>query len=164
MNYLFPHRFKKVSGIIFYASIPLGLYWLFTDQYDSLLEVPVLNLFSADMVITTPETENILGSEGGNWIYNGILDEIMTFIVVSTGLIHGFCKENIEDELVANLRANSLKWALFINYGLLIVANFLVYEFSYFYTMVVFMFTLLLFYNLIFGFKLYNHYHTPTEG
>ncbi len=160
MNYLFDHKYKKLSGWVFYLTIPVALFFLFTDQYEELLKIKVFSLFPSEMVITTPETENIVGTRGFQWIENGFLDEILTFIIIVSGILNSFSKEPVEDELISRMRMESLVLSLYINYGLLILSNFFIYELSYFYVMVFHLFTILLFFNLIFKYRLYKHYNS----
>ena len=160
MNYLFNHKLKKISGWIFYLSLPIGLYFFLTDKFDELLTIRVFSLFSYSTIITTEHTENIIGSSGFQWIENGFLDEILTFVIVVSGIINSFCKEEIEDELISKLRMESLVLSLYINYGLLLLANFLVYDLAYFYVLVFHLFAILLFFNLIFKYRLFKHYNS----
>ena len=160
MNYLFDHRFKKVSGWVFYVTVPIAMYFLFTDQYDTLLKIKVFSLFPSDMVVTGPGSENVIGSRGFTWIENGFLDEIFTFIIIVSGIVNSFSKEKVEDELISRIRMESLVLSLYINYGLLILSNFLIYELSYFYVMVFHLFSILLLFNLIFRYRLYKLYNS----
>ncbi len=160
MNYLFDHRFKKASSWVFYLTVPMALYFLFTDQYDNLLKIKVFSLFPSEAIITTPDTENIIGTRGFVWIENGFLDEIFTIIIIVSGILSSFSKEKVEDELISRIRMESLALSLYINYGLLILSNLFIYELSYFYAMVIHLFTILLFFNLIFNFRLYKHYNS----
>ena len=160
MNYLFDHKFKRLSGWIFYLTIPVALYFLFTDQYDQLLQIKVFSIFPSEMIITTPETENIVGSRGFTWIENGFLDEIFTIILIVSGIVNSFSREPVEDELISRIRMESLVMSLYINYGLLILSTLLIYELSYFYVMVIHLFTILLFFNLIFKYRLSKHYNS----
>ena len=158
MNYLFDNKWKGISGWIFYLTIPIGMYLLFTDSFEELFRIRVFSLFSFERTIITPDTENIIGSEGFRWIENGFLDEILTFVIIVSGIIHSFCKEKIEDELISKIRVDSLVLSLYINYGVLLFLNFFVYELSYFYVMVFHLFTILILFNLIFRYKLNIHY------
>ena len=160
MNYLFDHKYKKVSGWVFYITIPIAMYFLFTDQFDHLLKIKVFSLFPSETIITTPETENVIGTRGFTWIENGFLDEIFTFIIIVSGIVNSFSREKVEDELISKIRMESLVLSLYINYGLLLLSNFLIYELSYFYVMVFHLFTILLFFNLIFKYRLYKHYNS----
>ena len=160
MNYLFHHRFKKISGWVFYIMVPIALYFLYTDQYEELLKIRVFSLFPSEMVVTGPGSENVIGSRGFTWIENGFLDEIFTFIIIVSGIVNSFSKEKVEDELISRIRMESLVLSLYINYGLLILSNFFIYELSYFYVMVVHLFSILLLFNLIFKYRLYKHYNS----
>ena len=123
MNYLFKNKWKRISGWIFYLSIPIGIYLLFTDKFEVLMRIKVL---SFDSIFTPPKTENIIGSLGFRWIENGFLDEILTFIIIVSGIVHSFSKERIEDELISKIRMDSLVMSLYINYGFLIFFNFFI--------------------------------------
>ena len=158
MKFLFNHKWKRISGWIFYLTIPVGIYLLFTDSFEDLLNIRVFSLFHSETIFTTSNTENIIGSRGFQWIENGILDEILTFVIIVSGIIHSFCKEKIEDELISKIRMDSLVLSLYINYGVLLFFNFFVYELSYFYVMVFHLFTILILFNLIFRYKLNIHY------
>lgn len=158
MKFLFNNKWKRISGWIFYLTIPVGIYLLFTNSFEDLLKIRVFSLFHSETISTTSNTENIIGSRGFQWIENGILDEILTFVIIVSGIIHSFCKEKIEDELISKIRMDSLVLSLYINYGVLLFFNFFVYDLSYFYVMVFHLFTILILFNLIFRYKLNIHY------
>ena len=140
MNYLFNNKWKRISGWIFYLTIPVGMYLLFTDSFEGLLKIQVFSLLNF------------------RWIENGFVDEILTFVIIVSGIIHSFCKEKIEDELISKIRIDSLVLSLYINYGVLVLFNFFVYELNYIYVMIFHLFTILILFNLIFRYKLYIHY------
>ena len=140
MNYLFNNKWKRISGWIFYLTIPVGMYLLFTDSFEGLLKIRVFSLLDF------------------RWIENGFVDEILTFVIIVSGIIHSFCKEKIEDELISKIRIDSLVLSLYINYGVLVLFNFFVYELNYIYVMIFHLFTILILFNLIFRYKLNIHY------
>ena len=140
MNYLFNNKWKRISGWIFYLTIPVGMYLLFTDSFEGLLKIQVFSLLDF------------------RWIENGFVDEILTFVIIVSGIIHSFCKEKIEDELISKIRIDSLVLSLYINYGVLVLFNFFVYELNYIYVMIFHLFTILILFNLIFRYKLNIHY------
>ena len=158
MKHLFPNKMKRISGIIFYLSLAAGLYLFFTDQFDELLVVKVPQLFSYETIITTPHTENVIGSGKVLWIENGFLDEILTIIIIVSGIINSFSREPLEDELISKIRMESLTLSLYINYGLVILSTLIFFELVYFNVLVFNLFTILLFFNLILRFNLYKHY------
>ncbi len=139
-NYLFPNRYKTISGWVFYISLVAGFYCWSMDFFDEFLVVPVPDLF---------------GQTGGQ---NAILDELFTIIIIVSGLIHCFSKEKVEDELISKIRLDSLIWSLYVNYGLVILATIFIYEFLYFTALVYNLFTILLFFNFKLRYNLYKHY------
>ena len=140
MNYLFNNKWKRISGWIFYLTIPVGMYLLFTDSFEGLLKIHVFSLLDF------------------RWIENGFVDEILTFVIIISGIIHSFCTEKIEDELISKIRIDSLVLSLYINYGVLVLFNFFVYELNYIYVMIFHLFTILILFNLFFRYKLNIHY------
>ena len=60
MNYLFSNKFKKTSGVIFYLSIPIGLFLLLTERIQDIFVVNVFSIFSYEWVGTKiPSLNNI---------------------------------------------------------------------------------------------------------
>jgi hypothetical protein len=149
MNYLFDNKYKKISGLVFYLTSIIGLYLLITDKIVDLFTLNVYSLFSESISDLT---------YGGGWIENGLGDEIFTTIIIISGLINSFSKEKIEDELISKIRLESLTMSLFISYSLEIISTFLIYNLSYMYVLVFNLFIILLLFNLIFRYRLYQHY------
>ena len=149
MNYLFDNKYKKISGLVFYLTSIIGLYLLLTERIFDLFTLNVYSLFSESLSDLT---------YGGGWIENGLGDEIFTTIIIISGLINSFSKEKIEDELISKIRLESLTMSLFISYSLVIISTFLIYNLSYMYVLVFNMFIILLLFNLIFRYKLHQHY------
>ncbi len=115
-NYLFPNRFKNLSGWVFYLSLIIGFILWNTDAFDNYLVIPVPDLFG------TVGTDGLF-DRGSGWMKNGVLDELFTVLIIVSGLIHSFSKEKVEDELIGKLRLDSLIWSLYINYGLVIYSH-----------------------------------------
>jgi hypothetical protein len=149
MNYLFDNKYKKISGLVFYLTSIIGLYLLLTERIFDLFTLNVYSLFSESLSDLT---------YGRGWIENGLGDEIFTTIIIISGLINSFSKEKIEDELISKIRLESLTMSLFISYSLVIISTFLIYNLSYMYVLVFNMFIILLLFNLIFRYKLHQHY------
>jgi len=152
MSYLFSNQFKKTSGIVFYLSIPIGLFLLLTERLQDIFVVNVFSIFSYEW----------FGSErkGFGWIENGLGDEIFTLLIIVSGLINSFSKEKIEDELISRIRLESLSLSLFISFGLIIISTFLVYNINYMYVLVFNLFLIILLFNLILKFRLFKHYNS----
>jgi hypothetical protein len=152
MSYLFSNNFKKPSGIIFYLSILIGFYLLITERLHEMFVVNVFSIFSYEW----------FGSErtGFGWIENGLGDEFFTLLIIVSGLINSFSKEKIEDELISKIRLESLTLSLFINFGLIILSTFLVFNINYMYVLVFNLFLIILLFNLTLKFRLFKHYNS----
>mgnify|MGYP003690430153 FL=1 len=150
MNYLFNYKYKKISGVVFYLSILVGLFLLLTDRIQDIFVVNVFSIFSYEWI----------GSErtGFGWIENGLGDEIFTLLIIISGLVNSFSEEKIEDELISRIRLESLSLSLFISFGLIIISTFLVYNLNYMYVLVFNLFLIIFLFNLIFKFRLFKHY------
>jgi hypothetical protein len=157
-KFLFPHRYKTVSGWIFYLSCLIGIFYLL-EWFD---EIPLFDLFE----ITVPNifrlsVELFVFEENRSfWITNNIFDELLVFLVTISGLINSFSAEPIEDEFISTMRYDALVWSLFVNSGLLLFATAFIYGTAYFSVMAFFLVSILVFFNLRFKIMLYRHYHS----
>ena len=65
-------------------------------------------------------------------------------------------REKIEDEMVRQLRLNSLLVALYINYAVLIVCSLFVYGLDFLYVMIYNMFTMLIIFMAVFRYRMWQ--------
>ena len=158
MQLLFHHKYKRPSGWLFYISLPLGIYSFLTGKFDEYLVLKVYPIFSFSKEIETDRTINIIGSEGFQWIENGFINEILIALIIIAGIVNSFSKEAKEDELIAKYRTESLTLSLYLNYGMVLLATFLIYELTFLYVLVFNLFSILLIFNLLFKYRLYQHY------
>ena len=63
--------------------------------------------------------------------------------------------EKVDDEMVRQLRLNSLLVALYINYAVLIVCSLFVYGLDFLYVMMYNMFTILLIFMVVFRYRMW---------
>ena len=96
MSYLFSNKFKKISGVIFYLSIPIGLFLLLTDRIQDIFVVNVFSIFSYEWF----ESERT----GFGWIENGLGDEVFTLLIIISGLVNSFSKETVERKTTSKER------------------------------------------------------------
>jgi hypothetical protein len=129
-----------------------------TGKFDEYLVLKVYPIFSFSKEIETDSTMNIIGSEGFQWIENGFINEILIALIIIAGIVNSFSKEAKEDELIAKFRTESLTLSLYVNYGMVLLATFLIYELTFLYVLVFNLFSILLIFNLIFKYRLYRHY------
>ena len=150
MNFLLSNKFKKPGWVLLLIGIVLWLTLLGFEFESNLLNTKVLAIWSDDF----------LSNDGSSRIFrileNDIIDEIITLIIITGGLMVSFSKEKIEDEFIAGLRLSSLKWAFLVNYIVLILATLFVYGISYFNILVFNMFTPLIIFIARFNYLVYK--------
>ena len=148
-RYLFSHKFKPVGWFIFLVGVTLGVILMFNDFDYPNWELKVYPLIGEEKGFLTfnPKFE---------WSTNNIADELAAVLIIIGGILVCFSKTKDEDEYISKIRMESLIWATYINYAVLILAIFFVFEMSFFNVMIYNMFTLLLFFILRFHFVLYK--------
>lgn len=154
-NYLFPTVMKKVGWCMFVPSA-IVLILVITDVLsDELVSFPTLligdvGLFSGNQSMVT------LGTEG-------MLYEIATLFVALSLLFISFSKEEEEDEYVENIRMRSFVWAIKSNTLLVILGTWFIFGTLYLELMIVFMYSMFLFFICKFNYELYKLRRTGNE-
>ena len=144
--FLFPNKYKKIGWVLFLGAFSaLLLASILEIDLDSYLEVPVFAISS---------DKSLLASKYFTVITNGILGESLIILTIVGGLLVGFAKTKIEDELIQSIRLQSLALATYINYGFIIFATLFIYGFDYLNIIMLNLFTTLVFFILIFHYKL----------
>ncbi len=147
-NYLFPNRFKKIGWFLFIPGIVIGAIFLITqsDNIDffnvKVLSIAEQPIFGKTVFFTISE--------------NNILDEIIGLLLIIGSLLIAFSKEKSEDEFISKIRLESLVWATYINYAVLIMTIIFVYDMTFFWVLVFNMFNILLFFIIRFNWVLYK--------
>ena len=146
-NYLFPNRFKKIGWLLFIPGIILGIVYLIYQSDISLFDIKVFAI--AEKVIFN-DADFFTISE------NNVLDEISSILLIIGALVIAFSKEKTEDEFISKIRLESLVWATYINYAILIFAIIFIYDMTFLWVLVFNMFTLLVFFLIRFNWALYK--------
>lgn len=146
-NYLLPNRFKKIGWIVFIPSLIAGILWSVFEFEPAALTIKTLALFD-DEFLNNLQFMSITE--------NNILDEIIGVLIIISAIFIAFSKEKEEDEFISKIRLESLVWATYVNYAILILALILVYSMSFFWVMVFNMFTVLIFFIIRYNWALYK--------
>lgn len=146
LNYLFPNRYKKKGVIILIPSIIMGLVTCF-DYEPAFLDLRVPAIFVDELF----GDNKLLG-----FTNNNILNELLGVLIIISSILVAFSKEKQEDEFIAKIRLESLVWATYINYAVLLVAFVFVYDFSFLWVMIFNMFTILIIFIVRFNWQVYK--------
>lgn len=138
-RFLFPHQFRLI-GIMLLVVITIicGIHNYQTGGIFNSTFLGNLNPIPHDVWV--------------RMIYNDILQ-----VGIILGLLFiGFSKEKIEDEQLAQLRLDSLQWAVYVNYGLFILCIVFLYDWKFLSVMIFNIITPLLFFIIRFRWKIYS--------
>lgn len=156
MVYLFKNEHRLWTGWMFYTLAVAGLVLQIGfdgEVFNNLFEWPVFSL-----------TNDQIFAERRGWIIeNNVLDELIVVGLIISGLVHGFSRARIEDEMIAKIRMEALVWSLFWSYALLAVGTLVIYGTYYFQVMTFQMFLVLLMFNIRFDLNLMQHYKLGTH-
>lgn len=147
-TFLFPSQYKILGWILFIPSI-IALLVIVIAGYnlDSALQTSVFAIVETPL-FSNPKYFAI--------IQNSILDEILLLTAIIGGILVGFSRTEYEDEYISKIRFESLIWAMYFNFALMIFATIFIYGFIYFYILSANVFSMLLFFIIRFHIKLYQ--------
>jgi len=144
-NYLLPNRNKKLGWFLFIPGVLLGIVFLIYQSAISLFDIKVFAI--AEKGIFSDNTFFSITD-------NNVLDELSSILMIIGALLVAFSKEKSEDEFISKIRLESLVWATYINYAILILAVIFVYHMTFLWVLVFNMFTLLVFFLVRFNWAL----------
>ncbi|WP_298396147.1 hypothetical protein [Flavobacterium sp.] len=147
-HFLLPNSFKKIGWLLFIPALILTVVFsIINGDADSYLNVTTFAIY-----------QETIGQKSGffSLIENSITDELLTIAMIVGGLFIGFSKLKNEDEYIAKIRYESLVWATYLNYGLILFFTVFIFGMPYLNVLFYNMFTLLLFFIIRFHFKLYQ--------
>ena len=138
-NLLLPYRFKSIGWVLLIPGLIMGIFYLIKqDDVSPIFQLPVISIFNKELFADNIELIKVT--------QNNVFDEIASILIIGGGILVAFSKEKIEDEYIAKIRLESLVWATYINYAILLITLIFMYELTFFWVLVVNMFTLLLFF------------------
>lgn len=147
-HFLFPNSCKKIGWVLFVPSFIIGLATsLLGTNIDHYLNVTVPALYQ-DTFGETPRFFSL--------IENSISDELLTISLIAGGLLICFSRLRSEDEYIARIRYESLVWATYLNYGLIVFFTLFLYGMPYLNVLFYNMFTLILFFIIRFHYVIYK--------
>ncbi len=147
-RFLFPYSFKRMGWIMLVPSFLVGLIVFIMDYQFPFLDVKVFAIANS-----FPFSSNAKFS----FTSNNITDELLGIFIIVGALFVACSKEKAEDEFIAQTRLESLLWATYINYSLLLLAMIFVYGIEFFSVLVFNMFTHLIIFLVRFNYILYKN-------
>ncbi|MCX6232855.1 MAG: hypothetical protein NTZ33_15090 [Bacteroidetes bacterium] len=146
-RFLFPNVFKTIGWILLVAGIILWIYGLFFNDQIPFLNIKVFAII--DSTIFQPV--KIL-----SFIDHNITVDLMGILIITGAIFIAFSKEKYEDEYIGRIRLESLLWATYINYAILVFCILFIYGTSFFNVLIYNMVSLLIFFLIRFNLMLYK--------
>ena len=146
-RFLFSHQYKFLGWFLFIIGLILGIVLMLNEYEYPNWELNVFPLIGENDIFSNPAFE---------WNENNISDEIASVLLIIGGILVSFSKTKDEDEYISKIRMESLIWATYVNYIVLILAILFVFDLSFFNVLIYNMFTILLFFMMRFHFVLYK--------
>ena len=147
-RFLFPHKYKPLGWIIFGLGLVLGIVLMINEYEYPDWQVSVYPLIGEKGMLSS--------NQAFQWSDNNIADELTSLLLILGGILVAFTKTKDEDEYIGTIRMESLIWATYVNYGILLLAILFVFDYSFFNVMIYNMFTMLFFFIIRFHYLLYK--------
>jgi hypothetical protein len=144
-KYLFPYKYKKIGWLILVPSAIAGLVSLPVSYEPSFLNFNVPAIFISELFGDT----KLVGM-----VNNNMLNDIVGLLIIISSLLVAFSKEKSEDEYISKIRLESLVWAVYVNYGILLLSFLIIYDGSFLWVMLFNMFTILIFFIIRFNWQI----------
>ena len=146
LNFLFPSKFKRIGWFTLIPSAIIGLLTLIYEYEPSFFDFNVPAIFVDELFSVNKKTFRM--------VTNNILNEILGVLIIISTFLVAFSKEKSEDEYISKIRFESLAWAVYFNYAILILTLLFIYDFAFLWVMVFNMFTVLLFFIVRFNWQI----------
>lgn len=146
-KFLFPSSFKKWGWVILIPAAIMGVVDLFLETQPAIFNWKVPAIYMDEIMGKTTYF---------GWVENNVLNEILAVLVIIGSLFVAFSKQPTEDEFISKIRLESLVWATYVNYIVLLIAILFVYDIGFLWVMIFNMFTILLFFIIRFHWMVYK--------
>ncbi|MDR3329202.1 MAG: hypothetical protein LBS63_03715 [Prevotellaceae bacterium] len=155
-SYLFPHVCKRVGWVLL---APLSLLWVWTLAMH--FKLPALTVSVLSLL-----PHSLLNRSFRLWeiTTESVTDELVAILSVVALALVAFSKEKHEDEYIAKIRLESLMWATYISYAILIFCILFFYGFTFLYALIFNMFIILLVFIIRFNVALYRARRQRSEA
>ncbi|MFM8565031.1 MAG: hypothetical protein ACKOBQ_02655 [Bacteroidota bacterium] len=154
----FPASWKRPASTVFVLSTAAALFWLIAGAPDGGLIW--LRGSAPALVYGEPFGP---AYDGPAWVANNYTDELMLSVITLSGVLTGFAKEPVEDELIRQIRWKALANATVLSTLFLLLATWTVYGIAFFYVLYVQTVALLVVFNTQLAWSLRRFYSAQHE-
>ena len=151
---LLPNRYKFIGWCLLIPATILGLILCFNDFEAFEYQTKVFAILNQGIMSD---------SKWFGFLKTNISNTVVGVLFIVGAMFVGFSKEKKEDEFIEKIRLSSLLWAVWVNYGLLILGFLLFYQIAFVNVMLYNMFTVLIIFIVRFNYVLYKSNKTVPD-
>ncbi|AXJ00640.1 hypothetical protein CYPRO_1384 [Cyclonatronum proteinivorum] len=149
MKALLPASFRKPGWIIFSNFSLFGIILMFFNIEPDWLNVTLFAVVTTDQVVFGAD-------QYFTFTRTNIVTELTATGIIVGGLMLAFARREQEDEYILKIRLESLLWAVYANYIVLLLAIWFVFSTPFFTVMILNMFTVLVIFILRFEWVMFR--------
>ncbi len=157
-KFLLPHKFKRIGIIILLFTITMLVVEWLTGGLLFLQDVPIIAVVDTGMPLSF-QAENDYFVR----IQDDIRFELYSVLAIIGGIFLAFSKQRIEDEYISKIRLESLVWATYLHFILLILSILSVYGIGFLNVLFINVFSVLILFNIRFYFILLKTKHSRRD-
>jgi hypothetical protein len=157
-KFLLPHKFKRIGIIILLSTIAMLVVEWLTGGLLFLQDVPIIAVVDTGMPLSF-QAENDYFVR----IQDDIRFELYSVFAIIGGIFLAFSKQRIEDEYISKIRLESLVWATYLHFILLILSILAVYGIGFLNVLFINVFSVLILFNIRFYFILLKTKHSRRD-
>ncbi|MCC8424420.1 hypothetical protein [Mucilaginibacter sp. UR6-11] len=139
-RFLFPHKWRYAGLVLLFLGVLIRL----------------LDSYCTDALISWQNTHPLIYGQNVAVFASDAAAASFIICFILGLMLFGFSKEKIEDEQIAQLRLDSLQWAVYINYAIFILCAVFVHGFSFISIIAYNTITPLIFFIIRFRWKIYS--------
>ena len=153
-NFLFPNRFRIIGWLLLIPTTILGCMVIFNDFEFSFLNIKFLSLLPDKIDYVPGITPHFF--QLWSIIDDNFTSELAGILFIVGAIFIAFSKEKNEDEYIAKIRLESLMWATYVTFAIQIFCLLFFYEFRFFLSMIINMFTILIVFIIRYNFIIFR--------
>jgi len=153
-RFLFPHRLKIYGVVLAIPFLVLSFFCLFYEFQFEFLTLKVPDFLHFDFNINVNNVSDIIVKDSPNFL--NLTNDLALLGTTASLLLIAFSKHHKEDEYISKIRLESLQWALYVNYGLLLIATLVIHGFTFLFVPFLNIFTPLIIFIFRFHFLVYS--------
>lgn len=138
-RFLFPYKCKIAGLVLLIPGLVLGIMNFFFNYEPAWLNWKVFAIADASF---------LRGDVYFQVVENNVSNELAGILLIVSLVFIAFSREKQEDEFIFKIRLESLLWATYINYAILILSLIFLYNFAFLWVLIFNMFTLLVIFIL----------------